>query len=85
MKLFKLISISVSIATLAILASASLAKADEAITNDANSMVPVTEEPVHSDAITTESSNADRSPAGWFSEPDSDDSDTIDTADAGTL
>lgn len=83
MKLFKLISISVSIATLTLLASASLVRAEEPIVTDANSMVPVTEEPIHSDAITTESSNADRSPAGWFSEPDSDDSNSIDTADAG--
>jgi hypothetical protein len=94
-KLFQTFSVLISVSMLVVIAEARLAKADDTVAaaaaaenaaaaNDAS--VPVNEEPAHSDAITTESSNADRSPAGWLSEPESDDEGSnADSAESGVL
>jgi hypothetical protein len=64
-----------SISLAALLAGAALAQADGAVASVSGDGVPITEEPVYSDAIVTGNSNANRSPAGWFSESDDDSGD----------
>jgi hypothetical protein len=91
-KLFQTFSVLISVAILVTLAGARIAKADATVAAAAAAEnaatandVPVNDEPAHSDAITTESSNADRSPAGWLSEPESDDDNGADSAESGVL
>jgi hypothetical protein len=82
MKQFYSLAIMMGLFLTTAMAAATMAKAED---SDYSADVPVTTEPTYLDAIITGNSNADRSPAGWYSEPEDDDSSNDSGADFAGL